>query len=122
MKTVIAGSRIFENPKDASEVLKLIEDCPISFEITEVVSGTAKGVDRIGEFWANTGGIPVKQFRADWNTHGRAAGPIRNEEMAKYADACIVIWDGKSKGSSNMIKNALKHKLKLYTYIIDEET
>lgn len=47
--------------------------------------------------------IPVKRFPADWDRHGRAAGPIRNCQMAQYADALIAIWDGKSRGTKNMI-------------------
>lgn len=47
---------------------------------------------------------------ADWDTHGKAAGPIRNEEMAKAgADLCIAIWDGKSRGTLDMIKRATQH-------------
>ena len=50
---------------------------------------------------------------ADWGLHGRRAGYIRNEDMAEYADACIVFWDGKSPGSRHMIEIAKKAKLPL---------
>ena len=55
----------------------------------------------------------MKEFKADWVKYGKAAGPIRNEEMAKYADACIVFWDGKSPGAKSMIALAKKYELKL---------
>ena len=100
MRVIIAGSR---NISDRSGLLKAIKQS--GFDITEVVSGKARGVDTIGETWAVANDIPIKQFPADWSKHGNAAGPIRNSMMAEYADAAIIIWDGKSAGTLNMIKN-----------------
>jgi hypothetical protein len=78
------------------------------FDITEVVSGTAKGADTLGEFYAAEYDIPCKLFPPDWDKYGKAAGPIRNGQMKDYADAAIVfIWDG-SRGSANMIKQMEK--------------
>lgn len=48
--------------------------------------------------------IPFKVFPADWKKYGRSAGPRRNRQMAEYADAAIVFWDGKSRGTQNMIQ------------------
>ena len=79
-----------------------------NFLITEVVCGLAKGADTWGAEWARGLNIPVKEFPADWNKYGRAAGPIRNKQMADYADAAIVfIWDN-SRGSKNMIETMQK--------------
>jgi hypothetical protein len=65
----------------------------------------------MGEEWAKKNGCPVKLFPADWNTHGTAAGPIRNKQMAEYADGLIAFWDRKSKGTKNMIDTAISHGL-----------
>lgn len=73
------------------------------FDITEIVSGRAQGIDLAGETYAIEMGIPVKMFPADWNKHGRSAGMIRNAEMAAYAVAAIIIWDGVSKGTADMV-------------------
>jgi hypothetical protein len=104
MKVVIAGSR---NISDRLGLVKAIKQS--GFDITEVVSGKARGVDTLGETWAMANDIVIKQFPADWAKHGNAAGPIRNAIMAEYADAAIILWDGESKGTLNMIKNM--HKL-----------
>lgn len=115
MKTIIAGSR---DISDVSRVKATIKHA-VKFnglEVTEVVCGCAAGVDEIGKQWAEGNGIPVKQFPADWQKHGKAAGPIRNREMAEYADALIAIWDGKSRGTANMIEEAEKHGLKVFAY------
>lgn len=74
-------------------------------KITEVVCGMARGADTYGMKWAICdAGLPVAKFPADWDTHGLKAGPIRNGQMADYADGLIVfIWDG-SRGSANMLE------------------
>jgi YspA, cpYpsA-related SLOG family len=100
MKVIIAGSRdIGEKYKE--QVFKQIEELP--WNITEVVSGGARGIDSYGEEWAKKVGIPVKRFIPEWDSLGKAAGYKRNVDMAAYADACFVFWDGISKGSSHMI-------------------
>lgn len=71
----------------------------------------------MGEGWAKRKGIPVKRFPADWNQYGRRAGPLRNREMARYADALIAIWDGKSRGTRSMIDEALREGLEVYVCI-----
>ena len=100
MKVIIAGSR---HITDRLAMVKAIEQS--RFEITEVVSGTSRGPDTLGESWALANNIPIKVFPAEWSKFGNVAGPIRNSEMAKYADAAIILWDGVSKGTLNMIKN-----------------
>lgn len=109
MKTIIAGSR---NIKDYETVAQIIKAS--GFVITEVVSGTAAGVDSLGEAWAQINEGPVKQFPADWKRHGKGAGYIRNSIMADYADALIAIWDGTSKGTNHMIKTAINNGLRVY--------
>jgi hypothetical protein len=89
VKTIIAGSR---NIVEYQALLDAIEAS--GFEITEVVSGGARGVDSLGERYAKEKGISLKIFPADWESHGRKAGIMRNTEMAHYADALIAVWDG----------------------------
>ena len=104
MKVIVAGSRSIT---DIEFVFDTLDN--INMEITEVVCGMAKGVDIIGKEWAETKGIPVKEFPAAWGTYGRAAGPIRNGQMAAYADRAIVIYRPEiSKGSKNMIEQMKK--------------
>ena len=118
MKIIIAGGRYFndylllENKLDYFIFGDTDRDDP-KFESYEIVSGTAKGADQFGERYAISRLFTIKRFPADWDTHGKSAGYKRNEEMAKYADACVVFWDGKSKGTKHMIDLAKKYNLKL---------
>jgi hypothetical protein len=111
MKTIIAGSR---GVIDVRFITKAVFDS--QFEITEVVSGTARGVDQLGEKWASFVSIPVKRFPANWDLHGKSAGYKRNEEMAEYADALIAIWDGESRGTLHMINIANSKGLKVFVF------
>jgi predicted Rossmann fold nucleotide-binding protein DprA/Smf involved in DNA uptake len=100
MKVIIAGSR---DIKDAKKIFKVLDKYRKEVGDFMVISGLAKGPDSIGRQWAIEKKLPHKDFCAKWDKYGRAAGPIRNKEMAKFADRLIVFWDGKSKGSKNMI-------------------
>ena len=109
MKTIIAGSRdMTPTLEDVRTLNKFLTS------ISEVVSGTARGADKFGEDWAKAHGIPLKKFPADWNKYGRPAGPIRNKQMAKYADQLIAFLYPDSRGTANMIKQARKLGLKVY--------
>jgi hypothetical protein len=115
MKVIIAGSRTFDNYdllfEKCSEIVK-------DFDSVEIVSGNAKGADRLGERFAKENGFALTLFPADWEKFGKSAGYIRNKEMAEYADILIVFWDGVSKGTKHMIDSAEKNKLKVIVNVI----
>lgn len=78
------------------------------FKEVEVVSGGAKGADKLGEWIASIWEVPVKQFLPDYDKHGKAAPLIRNTKMAAYGNDLIALWDGKSRGTAHMIQEAKK--------------
>lgn len=120
-KIVVAGSRSFDNYVLLADTLdSFIKTIMVSEKVTdiEIVSGTAKGADKLGERYAQEHGYHIEKFPAYWEHYGKAAGPIRNEHMASYADFIFIFWDGQSKGSRSMIKCAQKHK-KPHTIIFD---
>jgi hypothetical protein len=98
MKVIIAGSRDLDCHLVVDALWRL---CPNV--ISEVVSGGALGADLGGEYWANLRNIPIKTFRANWSFYGKSAGPKRNGVMADYADYLIAFWDGRSRGTKDMI-------------------
>lgn len=117
MKVIIAGSR---DITDENLLLSAIEES--GFNITEVVSGNAKGVDLMGEMWAISKNIPRKDFPADWAKHPYSGGFLRNGKMAEYADALIAVWDGVSCGTRHMISCAAQRKLPTYVYNLKERS
>lgn len=111
MKVIIAGGRDFD---DYSQFVVGLDSA--GFDITEVVSGGAAGADRMGEIWADFTKTLLTRFPADWVTHGKAAGPIRNQQMVDYADALIAFWDGTSRGTRDIIQRARKKGIPLFIY------
>lgn len=106
MIIIVAGSRGF---LDYGLLMTTLDMFP--WPITEIVSGSARGADTLGERYAREKGIPIKLFPAQWDRHGRSAGYRRNVEMAAYADALIAFWDGHSRGTEHMIEEARKRNL-----------
>lgn len=86
----------------------------------KIISGGARGTDKLGEKFAEEYKLQVKQFIPDWDGLGKKAGVVRNAEMARYAVAdeskgmLIAFWDGVSKGTMHMIDLAKKHGLMVY--------
>lgn len=107
-RTIIAGGRDLPENKGLWWFLSKAHN---DIGISEVVCGGARGGDTIGRQWAEDRGIPVKMFPADWKTHGRAAGPIRNQQMADYAEALIALPGGR--GTADMVERAQKKGLRV---------
>ena len=114
MRTVIAGSR---DITDTDRVCLLLDECP--WTVTTVLSGKAPGVDTIGEHWADTKGVPVDPYPPDTKRYGvPVAFFIRNQVMAENAEALMLVWDGNSKGSRDMLERAKRQCLRIYEVIL----
>ena len=112
MKTIIAGSRTINSYQSVKAAIM-----ESHFDITEIVSGNAKGADHWGELYAQQNNIDLVIFPANWNKYGKSAGYRRNVKMAEYADALIAVWDGESKGTKHMIDIAKEKGLKVFVYM-----
>ena len=108
MKVIIAGGRDF---KDYDLLCQKVDKILSRQTEIEIVSGAAKGADKLGERYAEERGYPIKRFPADWGTFGNAAGYRRNVEMAEYADALIAFWNEESRGTKHMINIAEERNL-----------
>lgn len=106
------------------EVDRAIRECGWADDISVILSGGAVGVDRHGETWADQHRREIERhpiLESEWRKHGKAAGPMRNRRMARAADAAIVVWDGSSRGSKNMIFEARAHALRLHVHVVGPE-
>ena len=108
MKLIIAGGRDYNLDEDDEHRLDRIEG------VTEVVSGTARGVDTDAERWAESRGIPVRRFAPDWKKSGKDAGMQNNRDMAAYADA-VALFPG-SRGTQAMCEIAKRKGLKIFDF------
>ncbi len=73
-----------------------------------VIHGAAKGADTIAADWAASHGVMTQAFPADWSTHGKSAGPIRNRQMLTDGKPDIVIAFPGGRGTADMISAARK--------------
>jgi len=110
-RVIIAGGRDF----DDYELLKTTVDKLLATKSKThniiIVSGTARGADQLGERYARERDYALSQYAAIWETYGKSAGYIRNQEMADTADALIAFWNGESRGTMHMINIAETKKL-----------
>lgn len=114
---MVCGSR---GISDAPWIFYQINICTQENNLQDLilVEGDAKGVDRISGYWAKRHNVPIELYPADWNKYGKSAGYIRNEIMVKACDFCLILWDGKSKGTKHDIDLCKKlgkpYKLEIY--------
>lgn len=125
LRIIVAGGRDFS---DFELLFKSVEKIQIDYvdryfdELSRVciVSGTARGADKLGELYAERVGVHIYRFPADWDTYGKSAGYRRNAEMAKFASednnvgVLIAFWNGKSRGTKHMINLAKRYGLKVH--------
>jgi hypothetical protein len=111
MRLIIAGGR---NYRFTEGDFKNLDKLNRYAGIEQVVSGGATGADAEGERWARSRGVSVITYPADWETYGRAAGPIRNKLMAQNAEAVALFPGGR--GTANMEQEARAVGLEIFDY------
>ncbi len=116
IRVIVAGTRSLTN---LSLVYTTLDEFFIRYiqanqrQLITIISGNYSGADALGEHYAKQYNHPLETYPADWDQYGKSAGPKRNALMASLATHCICFWDGISRGSKNMIDNAIKYNLKL---------
>jgi hypothetical protein len=87
-------------------------------DITQIIHGNARGADRLADRWASKMGIPCRRFDADWKTHRRKAGPIRNQQMIDEGKPDLVIAFPGPPGTADMTARAKRHGIPV-TEVVD---
>ena len=134
MKLIIAGSRSITDYETVRQAVILSGFWSKYGHNIEVVSGCANGVDKLGELFAENNGLVIHRFPADWNNidvtgvrvktnaygnkYNAAAGAIRNMQMGDFADGLLAIWDGKSRGTKQMIDYSQTRNLEVYVHVV----
>jgi hypothetical protein len=111
MRIIVCGGRNYHNRKVVFDALdRLHAEKGVEF----VIQGIANGADYLAWQWADERGIPCGSFLAQWDKHGKAAGPIRNQEMIERgAPDGVVAFPGGS-GTADMVAKAEKAGLKVW--------
>lgn len=106
MKVAIIGSRAYKN---YASICAQMDELLIFFDnaFTDVISGEARGVDKLGAQWARSRDISVIEKPADWKL-GQGAGMARNTNIVQEADFIVAFWDGKSLGTRDSLNKCKK--------------
>lgn len=112
MKYAVIGSRSFCDYAVFEKELN-------KYDISEIISGGAKGTDQLAERYAHANSIPIHIFKPDWQQYGKGAGVIRNKEIINACDAVIAFWDGKSKGTQSSINFARNKGKPVFIFSVD---
>lgn len=124
-RIIIAGSRDFTDyavvEKEAGKIIdELLSKNPDAY--VEIISGNARGADLLGERFACEKGYRLWRFPANWTAFGHAAGPIRNRAMLEFAmdreAVLIAFWNGKSRGTANMVDIAHAAGIPIYRCLV----
>ena len=99
MKLLVVGSRSIKD----FDISPYIPD-----NVSTIISGGASGIDTLAEEYADKHRLSKYIIRPRYDLYGRAAPIKRNEQMVEIADAVLVIWDGRSKGTQYTLKYAEK--------------
>ena len=109
MKVAVVGSRNLE-------VKNLGDYLPA--EVTEIVSGGAKGVDTSAREYAKEHGIKLTEFLPEYSRYKRGAPLKRNIQIVEYADMVLAFWDGQSRGTKYVIDYCKEHEIPLKIYTV----
>lgn len=108
MKVAVIGSR-------GLRVLELEKYLPKN--VTEIISGGAKGVDTSAKEYAILNGIKLTEFLPEYDKYGRTAPLKRNITIIKNADLVLAFWDGKSRGTKFVIDNCKKLGVRVRIFV-----
>jgi len=131
MKILVTGGRLYgqvaeDCPRDMleEELLRAARERVRLYEsldeiktkrggISCVVEGGAEGADRIAHNWAMERNVPTVRYSADWKTYGRAAGPVRNQQMIDEEKPDLIVACKGGKGTADMIARAERHRIRI---------
>lgn len=105
MKVLVCGGRDFGN---VAFMWTHLDRLHAERAFTAFIQGGARGADKIAKGWAKTkNGLQRYECKADWDKHGKAAGPLRNARMMEWEPNLVVAFPTpESIGTWDMVKKA----------------
>jgi len=106
-RVLVCGGRDYDNRERLFKVLdKALKAATLAERSFTLVHGGARGADSLAGLWASIRQeyVTVRVYEADWQTHGRAAGPIRNKKMFTSEQPDVIIAFKGGNGTAHMMK------------------
>ena len=123
LRVLVCGSRTYTDEAEVHNVLSAVHR--VHGPIDTIIDGAARGADTLGWGWGyNTPGVQSERYPANWNLHGRAAGPIRNQQMLDEGkpDLVLAFVDkplSQSRGTADMVERSRAAGLRVI--VLDED-
>ena len=109
IKIAVIGSRSFSDYHFMCSILD-------HYDIKKIISGGARGADRLGKMYANNNGIEMQEFLAEWDRLGKKAGIVRNRDIVDACDEVIAFWNSCSNGTKHAIEYAERQGKPVHTF------
>ena len=108
MRILVCGGRDFNDREAVALALKSYKPVPLATGVSDaiIIVGGAPGADTLAEEWADCFGVRKRVFLANWQKHGKAAGPIRNQQMIDEGKPDLVIAFPGGRGTTDMVRRA----------------
>lgn len=102
MKAIVCGGRDYD---DANALYAKMDALHAIHGFTLIIHGAAPGADSLGASWAHESGIPAKAYPAQWAEFGKAAGPMRNQQMLSENPGLVIAFQG-GRGTADMVRRS----------------
>lgn len=102
-RVLVCGGRDYP---DRWRVYEVLDAAHAANPIELLIAGGANGADALAIDWARKEHVPFKIFNADWERHGRKAGPLRNQQMLDEGKPHMVIAFPGGRGTADMVKRS----------------
>ena len=112
MRVIVAGGPDYDG--GAISIEEVVKNSGLN--VATVLSGGERGAGLAVERWAEAKGVELEVYLSDWKRHKYRASHVRNEEMAKDADAMIALWDGKNPTISHLMSLMEAKKKPVYIH------
>lgn len=110
MKVLVCGGRDYH---DGETIQKHLGQQHRVIAFTHLIHGNAPGADRIAGEWARLHGVQEVICPAQWEQHGKAAGPIRNRRMLDLEPHLCIAFPG-GRGTEDMVKAAMAANVQVF--------
>ena len=111
MRVLVFGGRDYG---DRQRVFRALDALHAKHGVSLVIHGGARGADSLGGQWAQERWVPVKVFMADWSTHGKRAGPLRNQQMLDEGKLDSAVGFPGGVGTADMARRLAKAGVKAW--------
>ncbi len=115
MKIAVVGSRSFDDYEFLKKILNY-HTSTLVYPCVQIISGGARGADTLAKQYATEHGLDIQEFIPDWDTHGKSAGYLRNEQIVDACDELVAFFDGKSRGTGHSVELAENAGKPVYKY------